>query len=151
MEATSDAPSASLKGLALGFIGGFLATLIFHQLTFLVLNLVGITNYALYPMTSVPPFGVPRVISLAFWGGVFGLFYPLLQTKFGNGLPFLIVGTVFGAIVPTLCSWTIVNAIKGIAIGPAGGWAMPGLAVGPIVNGMWGLGTALFVALFNRR
>jgi hypothetical protein len=151
MEAISDAPSASLKGLVLGFISGFLATLIFHQLAFIALNSAGITNYSPYPMAAVPPFGVPRIISLAFWGGVFGLFYPFLQMKFGRGLPFIIVGILFGAIVPTLCSWFIVNALKGAPIGPNGGWAMPGLAVGPIVNGMWGLGTALFMALFNRR
>jgi hypothetical protein len=151
MEATRDTQSASLKGLALGFIGGFIATLIFHELAFLVLNSVGLTSYALYSMAGVPPLDVPRIISLAFWGGVFGLFYPFLQTKFGRGLPFLIVGILFGAIVPTLCSWTIVNAIKGIPIGPNGGWAMPGMAEGPIVNGMWGLGTALFLALFNRQ
>ncbi len=150
MEAINDF-SSSLKGLVLGFVGGFLATLIFHQLTFALLNNLGITNYALYPMASVPPFGVPRVVSLAFWGGVFGLFYPALQTRFRSGLMFLAAGIAFGAIVPTLCSWTLVNAIKGVAIGPNGGWTMPGLIVGPIVNGMWGLGTALFLVLFHKR
>jgi hypothetical protein len=88
MEVTRDTQSASPTGLALGFIGGFIATLIFHELAFLVLNSVGLTNYALYSMAGVPPLDVPRIISLAFWGGVFGLFYPFLQTKFGRGLPF---------------------------------------------------------------
>jgi hypothetical protein len=124
---------------------------IFHQVTLLGLNTIGMTKASLWVMAPVPPFGVPRIISLSFWGGVFGLFYPLLQIRFSNIVAFLIVGIVFGAIAPTLCSWYIVNAIRGVARGPNGGWALPGLLIGPIVNGAWGLGTALFLLLFNRR
>ena len=151
MNTITAAPGISIKGLLIGFIGGFVATLIFHQLAFVGLNAAGITKYALYNMTAVPPLNVPRIVSLAFWGGVFGLFYPFLQARFGRGLVFLLVGLIFGAIVPTLTSWTLVNALKGQPLGPPNGWAMPLIAVGPIVNGMWGLGTALFVAMFNRR
>ncbi len=149
MSSMTEASYISAKGLILGFIGGFVATVVFHQLTLLGLNKAGIANAQLWVMTPTQPFGVPRIISLAFWGGVFGLFYPLLQARFSGGA-FLIVGIIFGAIVPTLCSWYIVNAIRGVPLGPNGGWVLPTVLIGPIVNGAWGLGTALFLMLFNK-
>ena len=151
MDSVTDAPAVSIKGLILGFVGGFLATVIFHQLMLLGLNTIGMAKAPLWVMTPVPPFGVPRIISFAFWGGVFGLFYPFLQARSSSTAAFLLTGIIFGAIVPTLCSWYIVNAIRGVALGPNNGWALPGILIGPIVNGAWGLGTALFLTLFNRR
>ena len=55
---------------------------------------------------------------------------------------------MFGAIFPTLAAWFIVLPLKGLPVG--GGFRFPGLLVGPIVNGLWGLGTALFLRLLTR-
>ena len=143
--------SPSPMSFLLAFAGGFLATLTLHQLALLGLNGVGLTKASLWVMNPVPPFEVPRIISLAFWGGVFGLFYPFIQARFPNVTAFLIAGLIFGAIVPTLFSWYGVNALKGNPIGPRSGWVLPGVLIGPIVNGAWGFGTALFLVLFGRR
>ena len=57
---------ASATRLLLGFIAGFVATLIFHQIGVLVLYLLGITPGMPYNMNPVPPFSVPQFISLSF-------------------------------------------------------------------------------------
>jgi hypothetical protein len=63
-----------LKTLALGFIAGFLATLIFHQGVWYVLYQIHFIppDRPPWPFDPVPPFGVPSVISKAFWGGLWG-------------------------------------------------------------------------------
>jgi hypothetical protein len=146
----SDARVLSPKSLLLGFVGGFIATVIFHQATLFALNTIGMAKASLWVMTPVPPFGVPRIVSLAFWGGVFGLLYPFLHVRYSSAAAFIVAGIIVGAIVPTLCSWFIVNAIRGVRLGPSGGWALPSVLVGPIVNGAWGLGTTLFLLACNR-
>lgn len=130
--------------LAAGFAAGFLATLLFHQIALLVLHAAGLTHAMPWPMRPVPPFGVPQCLSLAFWGGVWGivlvLVEPYLQRSPGG---YWLAATVFGAVFPTLVAWFIVAPLKGLPA--AGGFHFPGLIVGPIVNGAWGLGTALLL------
>ena len=50
---------------------------------------------------------------------------------------------IFGAIFPDVVSWFIVAPLKGLPVGY--GFHFPGLLVGPIVNGLWGLGTAVIL------
>ena len=58
----------------LGFAGGFLAVLIFHQSLWFLFNQIGLIppERPAWPFDSIPPFGVPSVLSKAFWGGVWG-------------------------------------------------------------------------------
>ena len=53
--------------IALGFVAGVLGTLIFHEIGVELCHLIGLTLNTPYNLAPVPPFGVPRVISLAFW------------------------------------------------------------------------------------
>jgi hypothetical protein len=133
-------------GIPLGFISGFFATLVFHQLALLALHDLGLTSALPYAMKPVPPFGVPQFISLAFWGGVWGIVLDLVERQTARGpIGYWIGAIVFGAIFPTLVAWFVVLPRKGL---PAGhGFHYPGVLVGPIVNGLWGLGTALFLSL----
>jgi len=55
------------------FLAGFLSTLVFHQGVIALFWLAGVIPAAPWDMTPAPPFGVPKVISLAFWGGVWGV------------------------------------------------------------------------------
>ena len=50
-----------------GFIAGFLATLIFHQVVVALLWWAGVAPFGPFSMAATKPFGVPAVISLAFW------------------------------------------------------------------------------------
>src|SRR5258707_12056509 len=71
--------STSATRLALGFVAGFLATLTFHQIGIWVLHAVGYIPFAAWNTAPKPPFGVPSVISLSFWGGVWGIIFVLIE------------------------------------------------------------------------
>src|SRR5665648_988018 len=60
-----------LKMLILGFAAGFIATLIFHQGLWSVFNHTGVIppDRPAWPVDPIPPFGIPSVLSKAFWGG----------------------------------------------------------------------------------
>src|SRR4029077_12628863 len=71
----------------LGFLGVALAVLIFHQSLWYLLNLIGLTppGRPAWPFDPIAPFGVPSVISKAFWGGVWGaVLAPLLSRLRGR-------------------------------------------------------------------
>jgi hypothetical protein len=141
--------SASAVRLLLGFIAGFIATLVFHQIGLLLLHFAGLTPRLPYDMHPVLPFHVPQFVSLAFWGGVWGIVFVLVEGAIARSPGGYWVGAiVFGAIFPTLVAWFVVLPMKGL---PASlGFHFPGVLVGPIVNGLWGLGTAVFLMLMAR-
>ena len=71
----------------LGFAGGFLAVLIFHQSLWFLFNQIGLIppERPAWPFDPIPPFGVPSVLSKAFWGGVWGaVLAPLLSSLRGR-------------------------------------------------------------------
>jgi len=130
--------------LVAGFAAAFLATLVFHQIGVELCHLVGLTPNTPYNLHPVPPFSVPQVISLSFWGGVWGIVYVLVERSFPRWPGGYWGGAIiFGAIVPTVFSWFVVAWLKGLPLGY--GFHFPGLVVGPIVNGLWGLGTGVFL------
>ena len=55
------------------FIAGFASTLVFHQGVLWLLYAGGFSPRAPWNMAPVPPLNVPAVVSLAFWGGVWGI------------------------------------------------------------------------------
>jgi len=69
-----------LKLLTFGFIAGCVATLIFHQGLWWVFNQIGVIppDRPAWPLDPIPPYGVPSVISKAFWGGLWGAGLALL-------------------------------------------------------------------------
>lgn len=129
------------------FIAGFLATLIFHQGVLALMHMANPAVPAAFNMARVPPLGVPAVISLAFWGGLWGV---LLWWFIGDnsGTRYWLEALVIGAIAPSLVAWFVAMPLKGM--GFAGGWD-PKIIVGAlIVNAAWGLGVALLMRLFAR-
>jgi hypothetical protein len=62
--------STTATRLLFGFIAGFGATLIFHQIGLLLLHYAGVTQNFPYNIRPVPPLRALQFISLAFWGGV---------------------------------------------------------------------------------
>jgi hypothetical protein len=143
------ARSASNSGmrLLLGFVAAFAATLIFHQIGVGLLHLLHMTGVP-YNFKAVPPFGVPRVISLAFWGGVWGIVFVLVEPWLARSPGGYWVGVIiFGAIFPTLVAWFVVTPLKGGSV--AAIFAFPRILIGPIVNGLWGLGTGVFLGMMT--
>lgn len=128
------------------FIAGFLGTIFFQQPTLFLCKLAGLTTRGPYNMQTVPPFGVPSVISLAFWGGVWGIVLWLVL-RGRKASTYWTIALLFGAIAPTLVAAFVVMPLKGMA--RPGGWQFA--VVGLLVNAAWGLGTALFLRLFRTR
>jgi hypothetical protein len=129
------------------FLCGAAAVLIFHQGTLAALYLTGFAARAPYSLVPTQPWDVPQLWSLAFWGGAWGIVLAAaLRRLTGGGL--VVASIVFGAIFPTLVAWFIVAPLKGQPM--AAGFVPAAMAVGPIVNAAWGLGTGLGLALFGR-
>ena len=136
-----------MKRALLGFVAGFISTLVFHQIVLQLLHMGGIAPNAAWPMKPVPPFGVPAVISLAFWGGVWGaILIPIIDHR--RGSQYYVLAIILGAILPTLVAWFIVAPLKHQPM--ASGWNPKRMMIGPIVNAAWGFGTALLYRAFAR-
>jgi len=148
MIATAPGRRSLPRLLLIGFVAGALATLTFHQLTIWLLTAAGALQGNPYSLRPVGPLGVPQVLNLAFWGGLWGCVFALIADRFPRNWPLWLAGFLFGAIAPTLVGWFIVAPIRGqpVAQGfnPARMWA------GPVINGMFGLGTAVFYDLLRR-
>ena len=140
--------STSAIRLLLGFVAAFLATLTFHQIGIWVLHAAGLTAATPWTTTPIPPFGVPQVISLAFWGGVWGILFVLIERWLARSPGGYWVGaTLFGAIVPTLVLMFIVFPLKGRPLG--GGFAWQLIVTLLVAHGLWGLGTAVFLGVLS--
>ncbi|MBI4203810.1 MAG: hypothetical protein HY527_02180 [Betaproteobacteria bacterium] len=137
--------TVSVQKIVIGFVAGFLAVLAFHQPALLFLTSIGFAKAATYSMQATAPFGVPQVLSLAFWGGVWGILFALIDGYFPRGAKYWILALLFGAIFPTLVAWFAVAPLKGQSM--AGGWDVYRMMTGLMINGAWGLGTGLFLAL----
>ncbi len=110
-----------------------------------LLHLLHLTERTPYAMQGVPPFGVPAVISLSFWGGVWGIVTILVIAK-ARGAGWWLAAVAFGAVAPTLVAGLVIMPLRGMAPGPHRGTL---LLFGLCVNGAWGLGTAVFYRLFR--
>ena len=127
----------------MGFVAGFISVLIFHQIALMLLVAAGVTHATPYSMQSVAPFGVPAVLSAAFWGGVWGVVLAWLSRDWRVDASYFLKALLFGALALTAVVWFIVAPIKGLPLGF--GFKGPGIITALCVNGAWGLGTALLL------
>ena len=104
----------TVRLLILGFAGGFLAVLILHQSLWFLFNQIGLIppERPAWPFDPIPPFGVPSVLSKAFWGGVWGaaLAPPLSLLR---GRAYWAGWVVVGAVALPLVAFFVVPPIKG--------------------------------------
>jgi len=130
-----------------GFIAGAVGVLLFHQGVILAMYLVNLVPSPPYSMGATTPFGIPRVLSSAFWGGLWGIVLVWCMTAV-RGADRLWAGLLFGAVLPTLVGILVVTPLKGGDL--AARLQFAGLLRGFVINGAWGLGTALAYRLANR-
>ena len=127
----------------LPFAAGFVATLLFHQGLIALLHAFGVVPFGAWSMAATWPLGVPKVISLAFWAGLWGvvLAIPLRRRR---GVQWWVGWALLGAIGPTAAALLVVFPLKG--------WTVTGGAIvlGALLNGFWGLGTALLLDASRR-
>lgn len=129
------------------FVAGFLSTLLFHQGLLALFYLLGTFPRAPWPMAPTEPFGVPQVISLAFWGGVWGIAIAY-ALRGATRARYWVRAVVLGAIAPSAVALLIVFPLKGMPV--AAGWDPTVIVAVLILNGAWGLGLALFLRWLKR-
>jgi hypothetical protein len=134
-----------LRRIIGGFIAGFIAVPVFHQGVLALLNLAGIVDWPVWQLHATAPLGVPQLISISFWGGVWGIILALLLPRLRGGGRRLVFGFLFGALLPTLVAWFVVLPLKGAPVG--GGFAPAAVITALLINGAWGLGTAFLLEM----
>jgi hypothetical protein len=135
------------RWLVVGFISGAASVLVFHQGAAALLYALELTTRAPYSGQPTSPFGVPQIWSIAFWGAIWGAVLAATLARL-EGARLLAAALVFGAVLPTLVAWFVVAPLKGQPM--AAGFAPMAMMIGPTVNGAWGLGTGIGLALFGR-
>jgi hypothetical protein len=132
----------------LGFIAAAISVLTFHQAMWEALHLLALPGMGMpapYPTDPIAPFGVPRILNLCFWGGLYGIVFALVLPRLSA--PMWLSGLILG-IIAALVGLLVVPAIKGLPVG-AGfplNWVRSLL-----INGFWGLGVGIILPLLMRR
>lgn len=133
-------------GLAvLGFVAAAVSVLIFHQAMWAALHWLALPGLGMppaYPTSPVPPWGVPRIVDLCFWGGLYGIVFGLALPKLRA--PLWLCGLGLG-VLAALVGILIVPAIKGLPAG--GGWLPLNWVRSFLINGFWGIGVGLILPL----
>jgi hypothetical protein len=138
----------TLRRALIAYVGGFLATLTLHQGALALMHALGWTDRVPFVLQPTPPFGLPQVISLALWGGVWGIVMIAALPRALANTSYIVAGSVFGALLPSAVALLVVMPLKGLPM--AGGGDVRIIITSLILNGLWGAGTALFIDLFGR-
>jgi hypothetical protein len=130
------------------FVAGFISTLTFHQGLLTLFYLAAVVPRAPYDLRGVPPLAIPAVISLAFWGGAWGVaIWPFLKNV--DGPAYWIRAMVISTIAAGSVGLFIVAPLKGLPL--AGGGNVKVIVTTLLLDGTWGLGMALLMRLMRAR
>lgn len=134
----------SIRDLVAGFSAGALAVPLFHQALLAFFKAMGWSSRAAYDLAPTKPLGVPALVSLMFWGGVWGILLTLWLTRL-QGPQYWLTAVLAGAVAPSIIAWLVVMPLKGF--GFFGGGSMALIAGTLLVNAAWGLGAAILLKL----
>jgi len=132
--------STTSTRLFLGFIAGFLSHLIFQGALGSLLYAAHLVPALPWSLTPVPPLGVPKTLSLAFWAGLWGLVYALLERRLTALLGWWAGGLAFG-LLPLAVYWFVVLPLKGFDIG--GGFHLAMVPIEVAFHLVFGIGAAI--------
>ena len=127
--------------LFLGFLAGFLSHLVFQGAFGAALYAANLLPALPWSLMPVPPLGVPRSLSLAFWAGLWGLAYALLERRLTALHAWWSGGLLFGLALPLVAYWFIVLPLKGLGIG--GGFHLARVPIEIGFHAVFGIGTAV--------
>jgi hypothetical protein len=137
------------RRLVVGFTAGFLSVWIFSSGMIAILYAAGAAvPFAPWSMAPAPPFGVPQTRSSAFWGGLWGVVYAVLEPRLTDRLGWWPGGLVFG-VLPLFFLWFAVMPLKGLPIG--GGFTLSRVVLDIALHAVFGLGTSILFRLGVRR
>lgn len=128
------------------FIAGFVSTLTFHQGLVWVFAHYDIAAFSAWNMAPVPPLEIPAVVSLALWGGVWGIIlWFLIRRAMAAG--YYVGATILGAIGPSAVALSLVAWLKDKPLAENLDLHVIGIALA--LNGAWGLGVAIFMRVMH--
>lgn len=130
----------------LGFSAGAIAALVFHQGLAGIFDVAGIGKMVAFRVQPTWPFGIPALVSLSFWGAMYGVVLALPMPRFRR--PLWQVGIALG-LIAGLVTLFVVLPLKGFPV--AHGWAVWPIARTLILTMSWGMGTGLILPLLQPR
>ena len=129
-----------------GCVAGALSVLLFHQPILQIFFWLGWAPMAAFRVALVPPFNVPLVVSITFWGavygGVFGLLLPFVRA------PLWLKGICAGLVAMTL-AWFVFLPLMGHDA--AFGWQPLPMLRSFIAYQLWGVGLSFLLTLLQPR
>lgn len=138
-------PALSTR-IFLGSIAGAISVLVFHQTILQLFFWFGLAPQAAFRVAVVPPFNAPMVVSITFWGAVYGGLFGLAMPRLPRQL--LLRGALAG-IFAMLMSWFIVRPLAGHPV--AFGWQASSMLRSSAACFMWGIGITLILPLLFPR
>jgi ABC-type Fe3+-siderophore transport system permease subunit len=133
--------------IILAFVAGALAVPIFHQTLLWMLHAAGIVPMAPFNMEPTKPLGVPNIVSISFWGGVWGVLFALTLPRWFSGAAYWIAAPIAGGLALTLVFMLVVWPLK---VGGRPPHLIGLFVIGLLLNAAWGIGWALLLYLFER-
>ena len=127
--------------LRLGFVAAVISVLLFHQGAWAILHQMDVPQLGMpnpFPVDRVPPFGIPRIISLCFWGGLWGAAF---GTAWRGSKGSYLFGGFWLGVIAVLVSFFVVAPLKGLPI--AGGGDLINWIRALLINCSWGVGVAI--------
>lgn len=126
------------------FLAGVASTLVVHQAIVAVYHAMGRYPRPAWDLSPTAPLGVPAIVSLSFWGGVWAIALFALAGRMSTRrrAPAFVLA---GGILPTLVALLVVYPMKGLAVAQQG--AAIAFAGGFVANAAWAMGTLAFASL----
>lgn len=117
----------------LGFLAWFLATITFHQAA--IWLMLRVLPFPFAPWNMAPnDYGMPRVVALSVWAGVWGIGLCLLLRRGA-----LWQAAVLGSVIPSVWGWTVIAGMRGAPLFANGNLRLILMVL--FVNAVWGLAT----------
>ena len=101
--------------LLLGFGAGALSHVVFQGALGTAYFAAGLIPGLPWSLEPVPPFGVPRTLNFAFWAGLWGIAYALLEPRLTARVGRIGGGLAFG-VAAMLVRWFVVLPLKGAPV-----------------------------------
>ena len=101
--------------LLLGFAAGALSHVVFQGALGTVYCAAGLIPGLPWSLEPLPPFGVPTTVNFAFWSGLWGIAYALLEPWLTARVGRVGGGLAFG-VAAMLVRWFVVLPLKGAPV-----------------------------------
>jgi hypothetical protein len=130
----------------LGCIAGAISVLVFHQTTLQLFFWSGLASQAAFRVANVPHFHAPMVVSITFWGAVYGGIFGLLAPRLPRPI---LIKALLASLFAMSMSWFVVRPLAGHPM--AFDWQAASMLRSAAACFMWGIGITLILPLLHPR